>query len=306
MKPLNKTSDVLVLDLINENNPDANLQLTKVTLLPPVDNTDEGATRNSKLTVKARKNSGYINSQDVAYDRLVGGALFRNIAAYLDVKLPTKTEDLLATLNAQYGLNIQPEDIVSAPIADGTNPPLDDPEAEAAPAVQHTITFADDCYAFKGNINVLIGERPQVGERLSLVITQTELDGLQYPDGKSDAKGQAYIYSYGTDCTAIAGFLAKLAKGVALDDTATATEMNKVFPEEWVAIDGSHDYNLKGATIVYAGSTTETVQDPNDPAATIDQPVEGANMDYNSIVKLELSDDNCSNFTGTLFLHFNQ
>ena len=83
MKPLNKTSDLLVLDLINEANVDAKLDLTKVTLLPPVDNTDEGAERNTKLTVKARKNSGYIKSQDVAYDRLVGQALFRNIAAYL-------------------------------------------------------------------------------------------------------------------------------------------------------------------------------------------------------------------------------
>ncbi|ECQ9027211.1 hypothetical protein F0D22_14380 [Salmonella enterica subsp. enterica] len=305
MKPLNKTSDLLVLDLINEANVDAKLDLTKVTLLPPVDNTDEGAERNTKLTVKARKNSGYIKTQDVAYDRLIGQALFRNIAAYLDVKLPTKSEDLLETLNKQYGLKIQPEDIVSAPIAADTNPPLEDPEADAPPAVQHTITFKDDCYAFKGAINVLIGERPQVGERLSLVITKTTLDGLQYPDGKSDGKGQAYIYSYGTDCTAIQGFLSKLAVGTPIDDTAMATELNKVFPEEWVAADGTVDYNLKGATVVYAGSTTETVTDPDDPQSTIQQDVPGADMSYNSIVKLKLDDSNCANFQGELFLHYN-
>lgn len=305
MKPLNKTADLLVLDLINEANVDANLDLTKVVLLPPVDNDEEDAVRNSKLTVKARKNSGFIKTQDVTYDRLVGEALFRNVAAYLDVKLPTKSEDLLATLNKQYGLKIQPEDIVSAPIAADTNPPLDDPEADAPPAVQHTITFKDDCYAFKGAINVLIGERPQVGERLSLVITKTKLDGIAYPDGHSASKGQGYIYSYGTDCTAIQGFLSKLAVGTALDDTATATELNKVFPEEWVAVEGTADYNLKGATVVYAGSTTETVQDPEDSSSTIQQDVPGADMSYNSIVKLKLDDSNCANFQGELFLHYN-
>lgn len=305
MKPLNKTADLLVLDLINEANVDANLDLSKVVLLPPVDNDEEDAIRNSKLTVKARKNSGFIKTQDVTYDRLVGEALFRNVAAYLDVKLPTKSEDLLATLNKQYGLKIQPEDIVSAPIAADTNPPLDDPEADAPPAVQHTITFKDDCYAFKGAINVLIGERPQVGERLSLVITKTKLDGIAYPDGHSASKGQGYIYSYGTDCTAIQGFLSKLAVGTALDDTATATELNKVFPEEWVAVEGTADYNLKGATVVYAGSTTETVQDPEDSSSTIQQDVPGADMSYNSIVKLKLDDSNCANFQGELFLHYN-
>lgn len=305
MKPLNKTADLLVLDLINEANVDAKLDLSKVVLLPPVDNDEEDAIRNSKLTVKARKNSGFIKTQDVTYDRLVGEALFRNVAAYLDVKLPTKSEDLLATLNKQYGLKIQPEDIVSAPIAPDTNPPLEDPEADAPPAVQHTITFKDDCYAFKGAINVLIGERPQVGERLSLVITKTKLDGIAYPDGHSASKGQAYIYSYGTDCTAIQGFLSKLAVGTALDDTATATELNKVFPEEWVAVEGTADYNLKGATVVYAGSTTETVTDPKDSGSTIQQDVPGADMSYNSIVKLKLDDSNCANFQGELFLHFN-
>ncbi|ANZ48988.1 virion structural protein [Erwinia phage Derbicus] len=305
MKPLNKTSDLLVLDLINEANVDADLDLTKVILLPPVDNDEEGADRNSKLTVKARKNSGFIKTQDVTYDRLQGEALFRNIAAYLDVKLPTSSTDLLDQLNKQYGLKIQAEDIVPAPIAADTNPPLTDPEEDAPPAVQHVITFKDDCYAFKGAINVLIGERPQVGERLSLVITKTKLDGLQYPDGKTDEKGQAYIYSYGTDCTAIMGFLSKLAVGTPLDDTATATELNKVFPEEWVAVAGTADYNLTDADVIYAGSTTETVQDPNDPQNTITQDVPGADMSFNSIVKLKLSDSACANFQGELFLHYN-
>ena len=88
MKPLNKTSDKLVLDFINEKNPDAELELSKITLGTPTPITDEGADRNTSMTLTAKKNSGYIGTQDVTYNRLEGGALFRNVTAYLDVKPP--------------------------------------------------------------------------------------------------------------------------------------------------------------------------------------------------------------------------
>lgn len=304
MIPLNKTSDKLVLDLILANNTDAELDMTKVKFGAPSVNTDEGATKNTKMVVTARKNTGFIGNQEVIYDRLRGEALFRNVSAYLDVHEPKTTSDLLAQLNKQYGLKVQDEDIIPASIADGVNPVPTDPEAEDPAPVPHVLTFKPECLAFLGTINLLIGPRPQVGERLSLVIKKTELDGLMYPDGPSDSKGQAYIYSYGTDCTAISNFLSKRAVGEDLDDTAFATELNKVFPEEWVALSGSHDYNLQDAEIVYAGSTQESVSDGN--GGTKMQAVEGVNdTDFNSVVKLKLKEENCANFTGTLILHYN-
>ncbi|QVW28661.1 putative virion structural protein [Erwinia phage pEa_SNUABM_8] len=302
MKPLNKTSDLLVLDLINEKNPDADLELGKIKLGVPSPIADEGADRNTSMVLTARKNSGYIGDQTVTYDRLDGVSLFRNVTAYLDVKSPKKTEDLLATLNAQYGLKVTEDDIVSAPIADGTNPPLTDPDAPDPVPVDHTITFDAGCYAYLGTIPVKIGPKPQVGERLSLVVTQTKLDGLVYPDGPSDAKGQGYIYSYGVDCTAIADFLKVQAEGVIAEDSAFPVELNKVVPELWVDSDTAADYNLHGANVLYVGPTaddgTATGEEPK-------KPVEGANTAYNQVLKLQLSDTLCSNFQGIMFLHFN-
>lgn len=298
MKPLNKSSDKLVLDLINEKNPQANLELTKIIFGTPVANTDPDATHNTVLDVKARKNSGYIGDQMVDYNRLDGRTLFRNVTAYLDVKLPKSTTDLLAQLNRQYGLGITEDDIVPAVIADNTNPPLQNPDDPDPVPVAHTITFADDSLAFIGAIDVKIGPKPQVGERLSLVIPQTELDGLKYPDTPADGKGQGYIYSYGVDCTPIATFLKAQATGVMSNDTAFSTEFNKVVPELWVADDALKDYNLKGADVIYNGSTT-------DDGTADHKPVAGANTDYNSVMLLQLDDTKCSNFTGVMFLHYN-
>jgi len=307
MKPLNKTSDLLVLDFINEKNPDADLELSKVTLgTPAVNDGDDAADRNTKMTVTARKNSGFIGNQGVTYTRLEGEALFRNVTAYIDVNEPKSTTDLLATLNTQYGLKITEDDITPSTIPDGVNVKPSDPEAADPAPVDHDIVFKDDCYAFLGKIGVKIGAKPQVGERLSLVITKTQLDGLQYPDEKSETKGQAYIYSYGVDATAIAAFLKVQADGTLADDSAFASELNKIVPELWVDDEAAKDYNVHGATVTYNGKTVNQVPDPDSTTGgTKDEPVEGANTDYNSILKLELSDTLCSNFQGELFLHYN-
>lgn len=302
MKPLNKTSDKLVLDFINEKNPDAELELSKITLGTPTPITDEGADRNTSMTLTAKKNSGYIGTQDVTYNRLEGGALFRNVTAYLDVKLPKTTTDLLTTLNTQYGLKLTEDDIVPAAIPENTNPPLTNPNDPDPAPVDHVITFKEDCYAYLGSIPVKIGAKPQVGERLSLVVTQTKLDGLVYPDGPSAAKGQGYIYSYGVDCTAIAAFLKVQTKGVIAGDSAFPVELNKVVPELWVASDEPADYNLKGANVLYVGSTAD------DGTASGDEPkkpVEGANTAYNQVLLLQLDDTLCTNFQGVMYLHFN-
>ncbi|ANZ48171.1 virion structural protein [Erwinia phage vB_EamM_Asesino] len=297
MKPLNKTSDVLVLDFINEKNSGANLDLSKIILGTPVENTgDDKADRNTAMDVKARKNSGYIGDQGVTYNRLDGEKLFLNVTAYIDVKTPKTTTDLLPKLNEQYGLKLTADDIVPAAIPDNTNPPVTNPEDPDPAPVDHEIVFKDDCYAFLGKIPVKIGAKPQVGERLSLVITQTQLDGLVYPDTPVEDKGQAYIYSYGVDCSAIGQFLDVQATGVMANDTAFAVELNKVVPELWVAEDASKDYNLKGANVTYVGLTADD---------GTGKPVEGANTAYNKVMLLELDDTKCSNFTGTMFLHFN-
>lgn len=290
MGKYNKPSDVLVIDLINETNTDAstnvsiNINSSQVVFGKPSKvEAGEGIDWNTQLRVTATRSSPYVGSVDLLYNRLNITKLFKNIAVNLDVKGATKTSDLLARLNARYGLSIDEKEVVENTVAT-----RDDDH----PVVNHTIVIADTSLTFTGTLDVTIGEDADVGERLNLVITKPKLDGLHYPVDDTE-KGQAYIYSYGVDCNAIRTFLQTLAAGVAVDDTALAKELNKVVPELWVA-DSTQalDYNVNGAKVIYAGATS-------DPAAV------DANTAYSQVVIISLDDTKCSNFAGELYLHFN-
>lgn len=237
---------------------------------------------NTELLVTATRSSPYVGSVTVEYDRLDLERLFRNIAVNLDVKGAKTTSDLLARLNARYGLAIAKEEVVEEPVPERN---------EENPVVNHTIKIKDTSLVYIGELAVTIGEDADVGERLNLVITKTRLDGMHYPvDGTE--KGQAYIYSFGVDCNAIRTFLSTLATGGDIVDTALAKELNKVVPEIWVADDNLMDYNVRGSKIVFAGSTS-------------DEEAVDSNTSFNSVVIISLDDTKCSNFAGDLYLHYN-
>lgn len=309
MGKYNKASNLLVLDLVNETNTDPDTKLSidinttqvvfgkPAVVVPTEGEPAEGEVKkdwNTELLCTATRSSPYVGSVTLAYDRLDISKLFKNIAVNLDVKGAKTTLDLIDRLNARYGLAIDKKEVVSAPVAELT---------EAAPVAHATITIADDSLAYFGVLDVTVGEDADVGERLNLVVTKTRLDGLHYPvDGTM--KGQAYIYSYGVDCNSIRTFLSTLATGGAIEDTALAKELNKVVPELWHAGDDAADYNVRGATIKFAGSTRA---DPSTPST---DPVElevqaNANTNFNTVVVFTLDDTKCTNFAGDLYLHYN-
>lgn len=303
MIPLNKPSEELVIDLINRDNPDAHLKATKVLLQDPVVNEGEGETLNTRVVVKARKNSGYRDSQEVKFDRLNLADLLRNVNVFVNVHNPKNTAELLVELNKQIGTKLAASDLVIHDIAAGVNPPLANPEDPDPEPVAHKLTAISTCRAYIGEATIFIGPRPQVGERLELVILKRDLDGLAYPDGYSETKGQAYIYSYGSDCTPINIYLATLTTNGSLDTAKLAIELNKVFADEWRSGIEAADYNVSGATITYAGPTV--TQESDGSGGTIDKPVPGANTDYGYVVKIRLG-ALCSNFQGDLHLHYNK
>ena len=156
------------------------------------------------------------------------------------------------------------------------------------------------CPSFIGALNVKIGPKPATGERLSLVITKTELDGLAYPDGSSETKGQAYVYSFGTDCSPILPYfesMAGTAAGTAIDAAKFVAELNKVFFDEWKVGDTAIDFNGKGAKLSYIGPTSTTT-----PQGTEYRP--GVNQAFSDVMVVELS-DLCNNLQGMLWLHYN-
>lgn len=303
MKPLYLPTDQLVVHQINSDNPTAKISLDKVILSAPIAGNYVGAdtnARNTKINVKARKGKGFRDAQDVTFNRLDMAALFRNTNVFLDVNEPANSTDLLAALNRNYGLSLQETDIVPADIAPGTNPVPTDPEADDPLPTDHTITMAGTCPSFIGALLVKIGPKPATGERLSLVITKTELDGLAYPDGTSATKGQAYVYSFGTDCSPILPYfesMAGTAVGTAIDAAKFVTELNKVFFDEWKVADTAIDFNGKGAKLHYIGPTSTTT-----PQGT--EYREGVNQQFTDVMIVELT-DLCNNLQGMLWLHYN-
>ena len=303
MKPLYLPTEELVVHQINDDNPNAKISLDKVTLSKPkvIDKTGaDGKKRNSEYVVTARKGKGFRDTVPVTANRLDMGAMFRNTNVFLDVHNPKSSTDLLAALNRGYGLALVESDIVPADIADGVNPPVTDPEAPEFVPVDHTITMHADCPSFIGTLAVKIGPKPATGERLNLVITKTELDGLAYPDGSSETKGQGYVYSYGVDCSPLLPYfesLAGTAAGTALDEARLAKELNKVFFEEWKVNATDADFNTKGAKLSYIGPTSTT-----SPQGTVYRP--GVNQAFTEVMIVELG-SLCNNLQGLLWLHYN-
>ncbi|MGL5397345.1 MAG: hypothetical protein ACRDBQ_19010 [Shewanella sp.] len=179
------------------------------------------------------------------------------------------THDLLVPINERFNLNLIPEDFEDHPVSLGN----------------HTIIAKADSHEWrKGAVIEVIKAIPLVD-----VITKTDLSGLVYPDHQNTAIGQAYVYSYPIDCTAVNYFLKLLAVDVDIDDNALSVVMNIVFHERWCAQDEPAPFNLRGAVVVFDGLTKDLI---------------GANPEFENVVSLRLS-DKCTNLQGILNLHFN-
>lgn len=199
--------------------------------------------------------------------RAIGSVVKGDLELYLDPEMQT-SYDLIPFLNQELGIQLTEDDVINDPIVDEI----------------HLLRAAPRSYEWKDTAIVLMKQATKLEE----VITETGLEGLVYPDSQ-DPIGQAYIYSYGVDCSRIKPFLSVMAAGVEFDDTALAVELNKTVPEVWVAVSTPADWNLKDAQCVYEGPTSGLV---------------GANPAFERVVSIELS-ELCSNFAGTLNLHYN-
>lgn len=124
---------------------------------------------------------------------------------------------------------------------------------------------------------------------------------MNFLDGTSATKGQAYVYSFGTDCSPILPYFETMvgtAAGTAIDAARLATEVNKVFFDEWKADAGNTvDFNLAGAKLNYIGPTSTTT-----PTGT--EYREGVNQQFTDVMIVELT-DLCNNLQGMLWLHYN-
>ena len=67
--------------------------------------------------------------------------------------------------------------------------------------------------------------------------------------------------------------------------------LRQVFEDAWVYNDAPNPFNMKGARVVYNGTTAGS------PAP--------CNASYERVILIQLSDPLCSNFAGHLTMHYN-
>lgn len=255
-----------LLKLINkENGISPELTFDDVDIsLPEVVSVDG---RDSKVTLTSKIRGDEGSQVDVTYHR-------RDLPDYVtgDLSFDTigvvTTHDYIPALNERFDLNLLPEDLEDAPVAGDS----------------HTVVAVPTSHEWRGSVTLqLIAAVP-----LASVVPLTELDGLVYPDHQMTALGQASVYSYDLDASALDSWIPALRAGTA-DMSAFAKALNTVVPEEWVNELNAVPYNLSQAVFQFYGTPA------NFP---------GTNPDYDNVLGLQLS-PLCTNFQGTLLLHFN-
>jgi hypothetical protein len=181
-----KGPEDILIDLINDANPDNTLTLAQVALSTPsivTDGTEVGPSfnnRKTKLTVSAIPGSGYSESVDVQYNRLHYRDVFPTTDAdtikypvsthTFDLADHTKLSDLVPQINQRYGLTLSADDFWEMPLPTFEGlPPYDDKfvKLEALPASK----------IFIGGVQLKVNPNPFDLANMPV----TTLNGLVYP-----------------------------------------------------------------------------------------------------------------------------
>jgi hypothetical protein len=197
MSDLTLSGEELLLQLINEANPDAPygpFTAGSFTFSAPASLTGDLTGKNSYLTLTAIPGSGYYGTQTVKYNRLD----LQNILigkGFPSVSLPnnsySQSTDLLDALNTTFGLNLTTADIVGESL----------PAADTNGNVAYTVQVVNECLTFFGALpvnltpnkinlqvafvqNILHGFVPPDATRINLAtaLTGNVLDGFTVAD----------------------------------------------------------------------------------------------------------------------------
>lgn len=162
-------SDVQILiDLLNAKVPNLALTPELVTFGLPSLNALNG--RNTKVTITAVPGSGYKNFRDLEYNRVD----YAVIPGARSVEFPkgdsTLISELVAEINARFGLNISANDYVDGPLPEFV-------EGQPNQKIDFNFTAAADSLIYRGTMVLKV-----INEDIDLavVITDPVLDGLEY------------------------------------------------------------------------------------------------------------------------------
>lgn len=161
----------IVVDLINHDNPGANLTADMFTLgLPTVSSGGEAEGRNTDLTITGVQEAGVVGSTTVYYNRLNLSEFITDSEYVIPLESKTTVADLILHLNADLGVNITPSDFVEADLPEFMGTPGEERDV--------TIVFNPDSLVWVGNVTVTVrGEDVNI----NTLISNVRLNGLNAP-----------------------------------------------------------------------------------------------------------------------------
>lgn len=238
-------------------------------------------TKNTVLRIAAAPGGTYQGSVVVVYDRLNLASL-ANIPGFKPrATNPATTHDILGGIRYFTGLNLSVDDIEPTPMTDNGDG-----------TYTGTLTAKAGSLGWYGSIQVIVQKG---GDRLSDLITDAELDGLNYPTASStDVYGSLYTYPY--DFTPYKATLDAIVDGATL-----TTEQADALVVALKAVDlgaGKATWNNDGAATTYSLNGAKCVTNGLNGS---DLPT---NPNYKYVMFLDLRAAVTAP-KGTLILHYN-
>ena len=194
MPKYNKPSVDLVVDLINESNPGLPfpIETGKVLFTGLATRTPgSGEYQDTQIKVNAKNNTEYVGNKVLQYRRIDIGKLFRGTSieihrysAASTGQTPFNLHDLIADINAKYGLALTTAEVtnVAFPAATDGYYPVRTSKVNMA--------IVSTSLAWKGTVEVRWVQAPR---ELQTMITQPELDGRLYPGGNDFSGAHPYV-----------------------------------------------------------------------------------------------------------------
>lgn len=265
-----------LLEIVNQEN-DVSLDISdydfnNVTPATP----EEGSTAsyNTKVTITANHVAApYAGAIDLYYNRLS----FDDLDKMVDLNIRSTETDtshaVIPSLNRRFGLSLKTTDIELVDAVD---------QGEYKTVV---IQATPDSLGWIGSatLTVSLGDLP-----IEEYLVNTELPGIPYPT-EDTTRPYAQFYSYWRDFTEQHDVLSTITTGDEISmELSTALDENT--GDVWLA-SGTGEFSLGGATVVFAGITSERP---------------GTNDDYDYVVEVTLDSVQCTGLSGTLVLHYNE
>jgi hypothetical protein len=205
-----KQSMQMLVDLINASNPTLPVPLTASNALygtPTVITPAAGTIQNTSIKVTALAGTKYVGNTTLKYRRIDFGTLFRSLPIVIYKYSPAtvgqnpyKISDLLPSLNAKYGLNLQTTDIVDGFFPVGNTAAV--PAIGLAAGTRNasvTVTAATGSPGYVGSFTFYWVQAPQ---DIAGMISVTNLETARaYPGGRSVVDSSVHVvdldtYSY--------------------------------------------------------------------------------------------------------------